>query len=165
MQPVPLPTGVTAASGPEVVVDYAHTPDALEKALSALQPMAIARGGRLWCVFGCGGNRDATKRPLMGAIAQRLADRVVLTSDNPRDEDPYAILAQIRAGLDARAAVEVVEDRASAIAQAVRQAAGHDVVLIAGKGHEDYQEVRGQRRPFLDLAVAAEALRQRGACA
>ena len=159
MQPVPLPAG---CGGPDVVVDYAHTPDALEKALAALQPMAIARGGRLWCVFGCGGNRDATKRPLMGAIAQRMADQVVLTSDNPRDEDPHAILAQIRAGLDARAAVEVIEDRAAAIAHAVHSAAAHDVVLLAGKGHEDYQEVRGQRRPFLDLQVATQALAQRG---
>jgi UDP-N-acetylmuramyl-tripeptide synthetase len=160
MQPVPAPAGL---AGPEVVVDYAHTPDALEKALAALQPMAIARGGRLWCVFGCGGNRDATKRPLMGAIAGRMADRVVLTSDNPRDEDPAQILAQIAVGLDLRTAVEVIADRGEAIAHAVSNADPVDVVLLAGKGHEDYQEVRGQRRPFLDLAVAAAALQRRGA--
>lgn len=150
------------AGQPEVVVDYAHTPDALDKALGALRPLAAARGGQLWCVFGCGGNRDATKRPLMGAIAERLADRVVLTSDNPRHEDPLAILAQIRAGLHAEPAA-VIEDRAVAIAQAVQQAAPADVVLLAGKGHEDYQEVAGSKRPFLDSAVAAQALSTRSA--
>jgi UDP-N-acetylmuramoyl-L-alanyl-D-glutamate--2,6-diaminopimelate ligase len=150
------------AGAPEVVVDYAHTPDALEKALSALRPLAAARGGALWCVFGCGGNRDATKRPLMGAIAERLADRVVLTSDNPRLEDPLAILAQIRAGLAADPAA-TLEDRAQAIAHAVQQAAPADVVLVAGKGHEDYQDVGGSKRPFLDMDVAARALAARTA--
>ena len=152
----------TTAGQPEVVVDYAHTPDALDKTLAALRPLAAARGGQLWCVFGCGGNRDATKRPLMGAIAERLAHRVVLTSDNPRHEDPGAILAQIRAGLQAEPAA-MVEDRAAAIALAVRQAAPTDVVLLAGKGHEDYQEVAGVKRPFLDSAVAAQALAARSA--
>ena len=147
-----------AADQPEVVVDYAHTPDALDKALSALRPLAAARGGALWCVFGCGGNRDASKRPLMGAIAHQGADRVVLTSDNPRLEDPTAILQQIRAGLPADADVTVIEDRRAAIAHAVRHAAAHDVVLIAGKGHEDYQDMVGQKRPFSDAAAAAEAL-------
>ncbi len=147
----------TAAGQPEVVVDYAHTPDALDKALGALRPLAAARGGALWCVFGCGGNRDASKRPLMGAIAERLADRVVLTSDNPRLEDPLAILAQVRAGLQ-RAPAAQIEDRAAAIAHAVQHAAADDVVLIAGKGHEDYQDAAGVKRPFLDADVAARAL-------
>ena len=139
-------------------MDYAHTPDALEKALAALRPLARARGGKLWCVFGCGGNRDATKRPLMGAIAARGADHVVLTSDNPRNEDPAAILAQIHAGLGAAKPVAVLADRRAAIALAVKQAAAQDVILVAGKGHEDYQEVRGQRAPFNDADVAAQAL-------
>ena len=152
---------VTATAGrPELVVDYAHTPDALDKALAALRPLAAARGGALWCVFGCGGNRDASKRPLMGAIAHRGADHVVLTSDNPRLEDPALILQQIRAGLPVDAEVVVIEDRRTAIAHAVRRAAAADVVLIAGKGHEAYQDMAGIKRPFSDAAVAAEALAQ-----
>jgi UDP-N-acetylmuramoyl-L-alanyl-D-glutamate--2,6-diaminopimelate ligase len=151
----------TSAGQPEVVVDYAHTPDALDKALGALRPLAAARGGALWCVFGCGGNRDTGKRPVMGAIAERQADRVVLTSDNPRHEDPLAILAQIRAGMEA--APVVIADRAQAIHQAVLQAAAADVVLVAGKGHEDYQDVAGHKRPFQDTAVAKQALAARGA--
>jgi UDP-N-acetylmuramoyl-L-alanyl-D-glutamate--2,6-diaminopimelate ligase len=149
------------AGQPEVVVDYAHTPDALDKALAALRPLAKARGGALWCVFGCGGNRDASKRPLMGAIAHRLADQVVITSDNPRLEDPLAILQQVRAGLPVEATATVIEDRRAAITHAVLGAAANDVVLVAGKGHEDYQDVGGHKRPFLDAAVAAEALAQR----
>ena len=152
---------VPAAAGrPELVVDYAHTPDALDKALAALRPLAAARGGALWCVFGCGGNRDASKRPLMGAIAHRGADHVVLTSDNPRLEDPALILQQICAGLPVDAEVVVIEDRSTAIAHAVRRAAAADVVLIAGKGHEAYQDMAGIKRPFSDAAVAAEALAQ-----
>ena len=151
---------VDYASSPEVVVDYAHTPDALDKALAALRPLTTARGGVLWCVFGCGGNRDASKRPLMGAIGHRGADRLVLTSDNPRLEDPAAILQQIRAGLPADADLMVIEDRRAAIEHAVQHAAAADVVLIAGKGHEDYQDVAGHKRPFSDAAVAAEALAQ-----
>jgi UDP-N-acetylmuramyl-tripeptide synthetase len=154
-----------SAQEPVVLVDYAHTPDALQQVLQALRPMAHARQGRLWCVFGCGGNRDAGKRPLMGAIAARLADRVVLTSDNPRLESPGAILAQILAGAsaeaDVRAVVCTVEDRALAITQAVLQAAAADVVLLAGKGHEDYQDLAGERRPFRDAEVALRALRSR----
>ena len=162
MDRVPVLPG--AAPQPEVVVDYAHTPDALDKALAALRPLAAARGGRLWCVFGCGGNRDASKRPLMGAIARRGADHLVLTSDNPRDEAPAAILAQILAGIaDAMPGdVEVIEDRRAAISHAVLQADARDVVLLAGKGHEDTQEIGGVKRPFLDSAVAADALAQRG---
>jgi UDP-N-acetylmuramoyl-L-alanyl-D-glutamate--2,6-diaminopimelate ligase len=147
----------------EVVVDYAHTPDALAKVLQALQPLAAARGGRLWCVFGCGGNRDATKRPLMGAIAAAGADRVVLTSDNPRDEAPDAILAQILAGVTGHDDVDVMADRREAIAHAVRAAAAGDVVLLAGKGHEDTQEIAGVKRPFSDLVEAQTALRARAA--
>jgi UDP-N-acetylmuramoyl-L-alanyl-D-glutamate--2,6-diaminopimelate ligase len=149
---------------PEVVVDYAHTPDALEKALAALRPLAQAREGRLWCVFGCGGNRDATKRPLMGEIAARLADSVVVTSDNPRGEPPHAIIEQIVAGIPARPAAHRVEsqvDRRLAIAQTVAVAAHEDVILVAGKGHEDYQEIDGVKHPFSDVAEAAQALARR----
>jgi len=148
---------------PEVVVDYSHTPDALEKALAALQPLARERGGALWCVFGCGGNRDAGKRPLMGAIAQRLARHVVVTSDNPRLEDPNSIIEQIVAGFDANATPPVaIENRAAAIAHAVQHAAANDVILLAGKGHEDYQDIGGVKHPFSDLDQAAAALAQRG---
>ena len=146
---------------PQVVVDYAHTPDALEKALGALQPLAAARGGELRVVFGCGGDRDPGKRPLMGAIAAKLAAQVVLTSDNPRTEDPLKILADIEAGLPADAAREVIADRAVAIARAVDQAGARDVVLIAGKGHEDYQEIHGERRAFSDVQAARAALIER----
>ncbi len=146
---------------PEVLVDYAHTPDALDKALRALQPLATARGGALWCVFGCGGNRDASKRPLMGAIAQRLAQQVVVTSDNPRDELPGAIIAAIVAGMPERPAPQVIEDRREAIAHAVSQARPNDVVLIAGKGHEDYQEIAGVRHPFDDIVEARAAVQAR----
>jgi UDP-N-acetylmuramoyl-L-alanyl-D-glutamate--2,6-diaminopimelate ligase len=150
-----------AAGQPEVVVDYAHTPDALEKVLMALRPLATARGGRLHCVFGCGGNRDASKRPLMGAIAHRLADTVVLTSDNPRDEAPGLILSQILAGVGGDHEIAVIEDRHEAIAGTIAEAAAADVILLAGKGHETYQEVAGVRRPFSDEAEALAALRQR----
>ena len=151
-------------AGPEVVVDYAHTPDALEKVVAGLRPLAAARGGRLWCVFGCGGNRDATKRPLMGAIAARGADVALVTSDNPRDEDPAAIVAEIAAGAVAAAGAAVprrIVDRREAIAAAIAEADARDVVLLAGKGHEDYQEVRGVRLPFSDAAEALAALARR----
>jgi UDP-N-acetylmuramoyl-L-alanyl-D-glutamate--2,6-diaminopimelate ligase len=141
---------------PLVVVDYAHTPDALEKVLGALRPVAEARRGRLAVVFGAGGERDPTKRPLMGAVAIRLADRVLATSDNPRGEDPAEILRQIGV-----APSEV--DRRAAIERAIREAAPEDVVLIAGKGHEAYQEIAGRRHEFSDAAVARAALAQRGA--
>jgi UDP-N-acetylmuramoyl-L-alanyl-D-glutamate--2,6-diaminopimelate ligase len=151
------------ADVPQLVVDYAHTPDALDKVLAALRPLAAARGGRLVAVFGCGGDRDATKRPLMGAIAARGADRVVVTSDNPRSENPQAIVEAIVAGIDERSRVEVVVDRRLAIAQAVAEASPRDVVVLAGKGHEDYQEVAGVRHPFSDVDEATQALMQRGA--
>lgn len=140
---------------PLVVVDYAHSPDALANALAALREEADARGGRLVCVFGCGGERDHGKRPLMGEVAARLADRVVLTSDNPRGESPAAIIEEIRAGAPA---AEVVVDRRQAIAAAVAGAAPADVVLLAGKGHEAYQEVAGAFHPFSDRAEAEAAL-------
>ena len=146
---------------PEVVVDYAHTPDALEKALLALQPLARSRGGRLWCVFGCGGNRDATKRPLMGAVAARLAAHVIVTSDNPRMERPADILQQVVAGMTAEYKPMVIEDRRTAIGQAVRLADASDVILIAGKGHEHYQEAGGVKHPFSDVAEAHSRLAER----
>jgi UDP-N-acetylmuramoyl-L-alanyl-D-glutamate--2,6-diaminopimelate ligase len=151
----------SGVDAPEVVVDYAHTPDALEKALHALRPLATARGGRLACVFGCGGNRDATKRPLMGAIAARDADAVVVTSDNPRGEPPAAILAEIVAGIAESAKVTVVEDRRAAIARAIAAADARDVILVAGKGHEDYQDIAGVKHPFSDAAEAEHALARR----
>ena len=150
------------AAAPQVVVDYAHTPDALEKALLALQPFAAERGGALWCVFGCGGNRDPGKRPLMGALAQRLAQQVVITSDNPRNEAPAFILLQIVAGLKgSQERVKVIEDRRAAIAHAVRHAGARDVILVAGKGHEDYQEIGGVKLHFSDVEEAVAALRTR----
>lgn len=144
----------------EVVVDYAHTPDALQHALAALRRHCT---GRLWCVFGCGGDRDKGKRPLMGAIAQRLADRVVLTSDNPRNENPQAIISDIAAGIDDSRALLIETDRADAIAHAIRRASPGDIVLLAGKGHEDYQLVGSEVRPFNDVTVARAALFSRGA--
>ena len=151
-----------AAGQPEVVVDYAHTPDALEKVIAALRPLATARGGQLHCLFGCGGDRDATKRPLMGEIAARLADQAVVTSDNPRTEDPQAIVDQVAAGaFDGNPVVKIV-DRREAIAQVLAGAGANDVVLIAGKGHEDYQEVMGVRQPFSDVEESLVGLKKRG---
>lgn len=140
---------------PLVVVDYAHTPDALEQSLHAVRAHTE---GRLICVFGCGGERDAGKRPLMGAIAERLADVAIVTDDNPRGEDGDAIVAQIVAGLTHPERVQVQRDRALAIAAALHMAKAGDVVLIAGKGHETYQEGAHGKRPFDDLAVARAAL-------
>jgi UDP-N-acetylmuramyl-tripeptide synthetase len=149
---------------PEVIIDYAHTPDALDKALAALQPLAQARGGWLWCVFGCGGNRDATKRPVMGNIAARRADRVIVTSDNPRDEAAQTIINQVMAGVPPGPAVRTVTiqpDRRLAIFEAISSADTKDVILLAGKGHEDYQEIAGVRQPFSDLEEATKALAAR----
>lgn len=144
---------------PWVVVDYAHTPDALEKALTALRP-AVGSGGELVCVFGCGGERDRGKRPEMGRVAARIAERVVVTSDNPRGEDAAAIASDIVHGIretgNRRYAVEL--DRATAIASAIAEARPGDVVLVAGKGHETYQESAGLRHPFQDAEHAARAL-------
>ncbi len=153
----------SAPTQPEVLVDYAHTPDALEKALRALAPLAASRGGALWCVFGCGGNRDTSKRPLMGAMAQRHAQWTVVTSDNPRGEVPGAIISAIVAGMAERPAPQIIEDRREAIAWAIHQAQPSDVVLIAGKGHEDYQEIAGVRHPFDDVVEARAALQARAA--
>jgi UDP-N-acetylmuramoyl-L-alanyl-D-glutamate--2,6-diaminopimelate ligase len=140
---------------PLVVVDYAHTPDALEQALSALRAHCAAR---LICVFGCGGERDAGKRPQMGAIAERLADVAIVTDDNPRGEDGDVIVAQILAGMQRPEAATVQRDREAAIRAALSMARAGDVVLIAGKGHETYQEGAGGKRAFDDMAVARAAL-------
>src|SRR5690606_2178568 len=146
-------------NAPLVVVDYAHRRAALEKVLQTRREVAAARGGKLRCVFGCGGDRDPGKRPLMGAIAERHADAVLVTSDNPRSEEPAAIIAAIVAGMQQKA--DVVADRAEAIRSAVVAADAADVVLLAGKGHEDYQEIKGQKLPFSDLEAAARALEAR----
>ena len=143
---------------PLVVIDYAHTPDALEKALQALRP-AVGKGRRLVCVFGCGGDRDPGKRPMMGRVAASLADHVVVTSDNPRGEAPRAIIDQILGGMP-REGVEALEDRQVAIFTAVSNARPGDVILLAGKGHETYQEIAGVRHPFSDREVATAALAQ-----
>jgi UDP-N-acetylmuramoyl-L-alanyl-D-glutamate--2,6-diaminopimelate ligase len=136
-------------------VDYAHTPDALEKALEALRPHAT---GKLLCLFGCGGDRDTGKRPLMAQIAERLADEVLVTDDNPRSEDPARILADIRTGFARLEHVQFIQGRGEAIARIIATASAGDVALLAGKGHEDYQEIGGVRQPFSDLAEAAKAL-------
>jgi murE/murF fusion protein len=154
-------TDTPQAAHPLAVVDYAHTPDALLKAIQALLPVARTRGGKLWCVFGCGGGRDPIKRPLMGAIAEQHADQVVLTSDNPRRESPAFILSQILAGTVRREGIDVIEDRREAIDHALSSAADCDVVLIAGKGHEPYQDVAGVKHVFSDVDEAREALARR----
>ena len=156
---------ITAPGQPMVAVDYSHTPDALEKALQALMPMAKERGGKIWCVFGCGGNRDSSKRPRMGSSAQRLAQQVVITSDNPRNEEPMSIIEQILEGTVPAANLRVEADRAKAIAETIAAADAADVVLIAGKGHENYQEVRGERHHFSDVEQARAALGLRGGTA
>ena len=149
---------VGGQDAPMVVIDYAHTPDALEKTLAALRQVATERNGQLWCVFGCGGDRDPGKRPQMGKIAQE-ADHVLVTSDNPRSEDPASIIAQIVAGMDKD--YQAVEDRATAILLAVKNAAKQDVILLAGKGHEPYQEIKGKKIPFSDADHASLALTAR----
>jgi UDP-N-acetylmuramoyl-L-alanyl-D-glutamate--2,6-diaminopimelate ligase len=146
---------------PLVVIDYAHTPDAVAQAVQALLPLALSRGGELTCVLGCGGDRDAAKRPLMAAAAEQYAHHVVLTSDNPRSEDPQTILNQMRTGLQNADHAMVMVDRADAIAHAVQRARAQDVVLIAGKGHEDYQEIAGIQHPFSDVRHACDALARR----
>jgi UDP-N-acetylmuramoyl-L-alanyl-D-glutamate--2,6-diaminopimelate ligase len=140
---------------PLVVIDYAHTPDALEQALDNLRAHAKAR---LICVFGCGGERDAGKRPQMAASAERLADSVIVTDDNPRNEDGGVIVADILAGFKRPERVVVQRDRAQAIARAIGDAGPDDIVLIAGKGHEPYQEIAGIKHPFEDTAVARQCL-------
>ena len=142
-------------SKPWVVIDYAHTPDALQRVLMTLE---AAVAGELWCVFGCGGDRDRGKRPLMGAVAADLADRIVLTDDNPRGEDPAEIVREIRVGVADHPRVNVIHDRRTALETAVERARPGDVVLVAGKGHEAEQLVGTERRPFSDRAVIAEIL-------
>lgn len=142
---------------PTVVVDYAHTPDALEKVLLALREVTASAGGKIICVFGCGGDRDRGKRPMMGTVASRYADACILTSDNPRSESPRAIIDAILFGVEGDA-YQVMEDRAHAIAKAVAGARAVDTVLVAGKGHEDYQEINGVKQPFSDSEVVRRAL-------
>ncbi|SIT23502.1 bifunctional UDP-N-acetylmuramoyl-L-alanyl-D-glutamate--2,6-diaminopimelate ligase MurE/UDP-N-acetylmuramoyl-tripeptide--D-alanyl-D-alanine ligase MurF [Achromobacter sp. MFA1 R4] len=144
--------------GPLVVVDYAHTPDALSRALLALRAVATARSGRLVCLFGCGGERDPGKRPVMGAIAAELADHVVVSSDNPRTESAEAIVQQILTGIPEAARADVEVDRARAIMQTIWAAGPEDVVLLAGKGHETYQDIGGEKLPFDDREWARLAL-------
>ncbi len=153
--------GSIAANEPLAVVDYAHTPDALDKALAALRPLAAARGGKRWVVFGAGGDRDPGKRAPMGEAAARGADRVIITSDNPRTEPPAAIIEMIGRGLPPGALAERIVDRAAAIARALAAAAARDVVLIAGKGHEDYQDAGGIKTHFSDVEQAQAALARR----
>ena len=158
LQPVPA-----GEAGFSVLVDYAHSDDALANVLRALRP-TVPEGGRLRVVFGCGGDRDRSKRPRMARVACDGADEVIVTSDNPRTEDPDAIIAEILSGVphDARSRVAVEPDRARAIAMAVRSAREGDIVLIAGKGHEDYQIIGTERREFDDRREAEAALRLRG---
>jgi UDP-N-acetylmuramoyl-L-alanyl-D-glutamate--2,6-diaminopimelate ligase len=145
----------TKTAGPLVVIDYSHTPDALEKALKALREHCH---GKLCCVFGCGGDRDRGKRPIMGRIAEQFSDHIVVTSDNPRSEDPEKILADVVSGLICPAKAKVEVDRSLAIHHAIKYADVSDVVLIAGKGHEDYQLIGKNKIPFSDYTKAKEAL-------
>jgi UDP-N-acetylmuramoyl-L-alanyl-D-glutamate--2,6-diaminopimelate ligase len=164
----PVPGRLQPVGGgakPLVVVDYAHTPDALKQTLTTLREVLESRSTthdpRLICVFGCGGDRDRGKRPVMGRLAERLADRVVVTSDNPRGEDPRDIIEDVVAGARAADGIVIEPSRRAAIRRAVAGARRGDIVLVAGKGHESYQEIRGVRRPFSDVAVAREALAER----
>lgn len=153
LESVPNTHGIT------VLVDYAHKPDALEKVLKALRPMVS--GGRLITVFGCGGDRDKTKRPVMGRLAAELSDLVFVTSDNPRTEQPAQIIQEILGGISDQTRVQVMEDRRAAIGAAVSEARTGDLILIAGKGHEDYQIIGTEKQPFDDRVVAREALDRR----
>jgi len=145
------------AQQPTVVVDYAHTPDALEKVLLALREISIASGGRLLCVFGCGGDRDRGKRAMMGTVAEKYSDLCIVTSDNPRSENPDQIIAEIVGGMSGKNH-QIIVDRTAAIQSAIRRVRCGDTVLIAGKGHEDYQEINGVKHPFSDVSVARQAL-------
>jgi UDP-N-acetylmuramoyl-L-alanyl-D-glutamate--2,6-diaminopimelate ligase len=141
---------------PAVVVDYAHTPDALEKVLQALREVTAPGGGKLICVFGCGGDRDRGKRPMMGTVAGKLADMSIVTSDNPRSENPHEIIAAVVNGMSG--SYQIIEDREQAIARAISSAQSADTILIAGKGHENYQEIQGVKYPFSDIEVAQRSL-------
>jgi UDP-N-acetylmuramoyl-L-alanyl-D-glutamate--2,6-diaminopimelate ligase len=149
-------------SSPLSIVDFAHTPDGLAKTLNTLLPIAQKRGGQLICVFGCGGNRDKSKRPLMGKMATQIANKIILTNDNPRHEDPMGIIENILQGIaaDQMSKVTISEDRAFAILSAVKMAQTNDVILIAGKGHETTQEVMGKKLPFSDQDHLRLALRR-----
>jgi len=144
-----------------VIVDYAHTPDALEKVLLALREVrpksADPDSGQLICVFGCGGDRDRGKRTMMGRVAERFSDHCIVTSDNPRSENPLHIIAEVVSGMTANNH-EIIADRAAAIERAIAMARQSDTVLVAGKGHEDYQEIGGVKHPFSDVTVAQRAL-------
>jgi UDP-N-acetylmuramoyl-L-alanyl-D-glutamate--2,6-diaminopimelate ligase len=146
------------ADQPTVIVDYAHTPDALEKVLLALREVGASAGGRLICVFGCGGDRDRGKRAMMGRVAEKFSDHCIVTSDNPRSEEPQHIIAEILGGMNA-SNHEIVIERAAAIERAIGLARQRDTVLLAGKGHEDYQEINGVKHSFSDVAIAEAALR------
>ena len=154
--------GVDAANLPLVLVDYAHTPDGLDNALSAARPFCA---GRLICVFGCGGDRDPGKRPEMAKEAEKRADYVIVTDDNPRTEQPERIVSDISAGFTQAGRWQVIHDRAQAIAEAVGMANEDDLVLIAGKGHEAYQEIRGQKLPFSDAEQVRHLLNLNGGVA
>lgn len=145
----------SATNRPTAVVDYAHTPDALEKALIAAR---LHCSGKLWCVFGCGGDRDKGKRPLMAAIAEQFADIVVVTDDNPRSEEPQAIVKDIMAGFGDASKVKAIHGRSEAVTSAIMQAGKDDVVLIAGKGHEDYQLIGNRRLDYSDRTTVAHLL-------
>lgn len=142
---------------PAVIVDYAHTPDALEKVLQALREVSETVGGKVVCVFGCGGDRDRGKRAMMGLVAERFSDHCIVTSDNPRSEDPQHIIVEVVSGMTANN-YEIIVDRAAAIERAIAKARQQDTVLVAGKGHEDYQEINGVKHPFSDVAVVRRAL-------
>jgi UDP-N-acetylmuramoyl-L-alanyl-D-glutamate--2,6-diaminopimelate ligase len=144
---------------PAVIVDYAHTPDALEKVLMALRELCDAdqRSGRLICLFGCGGDRDRGKRAMMGLVAEKFADHCIVTSDNPRSEDPQGIISEIVTGMTEQRH-EVIEDREVAIQHAIGMAKEGDIVLLAGKGHENYQEIHGVKHEFSDVDMAVKAL-------
>jgi UDP-N-acetylmuramoyl-L-alanyl-D-glutamate--2,6-diaminopimelate ligase len=141
-------------------VDYAHTPDALKNVLETIRDIRSG-GGKIITVVGCGGNRDKDKRPVMAEIAAKLSDQVVITSDNPRDEEPGEIMAQMLAGVPvtAKRKVLAVENRKEAIAVACRLAQAEDIILVAGKGHETYQEVKGVKHPFDDREILAETFK------
>jgi UDP-N-acetylmuramoyl-L-alanyl-D-glutamate--2,6-diaminopimelate ligase len=146
------------AQQPTVVVDYAHTPDALEKVLLALREIDATKSGKLICVFGCGGDRDRGKRAMMGLVAEKFSDYCIVTSDNPRSENPQHIIDEVVGGMSG-SDHEIVVDRAAAIARSISFAGQHDTVLVAGKGHEDYQEINGIKHFFSDVLVAGQALK------
>lgn len=146
------------AQQPTVVVDYAHTPDALEKVLLALREIGATKSSKLICVFGCGGDRDRGKRAMMGLVAEKFSDHCIVTSDNPRSENPQHIIDEVVGGMS-KNQHEIVVDRAAAIARAISLAAQCDTVLVAGKGHEGYQEIGGVKHPFSDVQVAGKALK------